>query len=250
MGQIFKSVTISFAAALLFLGCGAKSKSVSYDMGGSVRANSVVGATLAPKAIDLTVAKKLSTVLTELGSIEGSVYFLKSDDFQVHALDKSSSDLLKIDSFPALKRYIENTTSYTIEIVKNRFIQDDMKVVKVFNKDAVKNSLPGHHSSLKEVIQNNNGLTTTQMEGIDISMPNTLTTVLKKLSKITRESYYCEDEINIPSSNVKIIGLEHLDQYLRQVSEYGLVISRDSEDPSIPKVIKVLSINQIVKSEK
>ncbi|MDQ1339693.1 MAG: hypothetical protein QG567_846 [Campylobacterota bacterium] len=141
MRQIFKSVTVSLAAVLL-LGCSAsKSKSSPLDMGGSARANSAVGATLAPKAIDLTVAKKLSAVLAELGAIEGSVYFLKSDDFVLHTLDKSSSELVKIDSFDTLKRYVENTTNYTIEIVKNRFIQDDMKVVKLLDKDIVKNSL-------------------------------------------------------------------------------------------------------------
>lgn len=77
-------------------------------------------------------------------------------------------------------------------------------------------------------------------EGVSILMPTTLTNVLSRLSKLTGENYYTEDEINVPSSEVKIKDFDHLSRYLKQVSNYSLVIQRESDDPSIPMVIKVI----------
>lgn len=80
-------------------------------------------------------------------------------------------------------------------------------------------------------------------EGVSIAMPTTLSSLLPKLSKVTGEFYFCEDNLNIPSSNIKINDLGHLNRYLRQVSDFGLVVTRESNDPSLPKVIKVVRIN-------
>ena len=80
-------------------------------------------------------------------------------------------------------------------------------------------------------------------EGISIAMPTTLSSLLPKLSKITGEFYFCEDNLNVPPSNIKITDLEHLNRYLRQVSDFGLVVTRESNDAALPKVIKVVRVN-------
>lgn len=80
-------------------------------------------------------------------------------------------------------------------------------------------------------------------EGVSIAMPTTLSSLLSKLSKVTGEFYFCDDNLNVPPSNIKITDLGHLNRYLRQVSDFGLVVSRESDDPSLPKVIKVVRIN-------
>lgn len=75
--------------------------------------------------------------------------------------------------------------------------------------------------------------------GISILMPTTLSSLLVKLAALNNESYFCEDDLNIPPSRVQITDIAHLDRYLRQVSSFGVVIVKDSIDPAIPKVIKV-----------
>ena len=77
-------------------------------------------------------------------------------------------------------------------------------------------------------------------EGVDISMPTTLKSLLAKMTKITGEYYFCEDDINIPPSHVKLTGIVHLDRYLRQVTNYGIVVTKENTDVSLPKVIKVV----------
>jgi hypothetical protein len=77
------------------------------------------------------------------------------------------------------------------------------------------------------------------VEGVDISMPTTLSNFLPKLSKITGETYFCEDDMNIPSSAIKITGIKHLERYLEQVSKYRIEILKDSEDITLPKVLRV-----------
>lgn len=76
-------------------------------------------------------------------------------------------------------------------------------------------------------------------EGVDISMPTTLSTLLLRLSKLTGEVYFCDDDINIPASTVKITGVDHLEKYLAQVSSYRIEVLKDSDDITIPKVLKV-----------
>lgn len=77
-------------------------------------------------------------------------------------------------------------------------------------------------------------------DGISIAMPTTLSTLLEKLSKVTHEVYFCDDEINIPAANIKITSLNHLNKYLAQVSVYHIEIVKESTDLTIPKVLKVL----------
>lgn len=76
--------------------------------------------------------------------------------------------------------------------------------------------------------------------GVDIAMPITLSSLLNRLAALSGESYYCEDEINIPPAKIKITDIGHLDRYLKQVTPFGLKVTRDSQDPSIPKVLKVI----------
>jgi len=76
-------------------------------------------------------------------------------------------------------------------------------------------------------------------EGVDITMPTTLSSLLIRLSKLTGEIYFCDDDINIPASAVKITGIEHLEKYLAQVSNYRIEVLKNSDDVTIPKVLKV-----------
>lgn len=76
-------------------------------------------------------------------------------------------------------------------------------------------------------------------EGVDITMPTTLSSLLIRLSKLTGEVYFCDDDINIPASTVKITGIAHLEKYLAQVSSYRIEVLKDSGDITIPIVLKV-----------
>lgn len=92
------------------------------------------------KRIDLSTNKKLSTILSELGKIEDKVYHLRSKDIPIVSMQTHSSRLLNIGSFDDLKEYIENTSNYTIKIVKNKFV-NGMKVVEVFDKESLTSNL-------------------------------------------------------------------------------------------------------------
>jgi len=91
------------------------------------------------KYIDLSVNKKLSTALNELSRIDNKVYLLdsSSDDILLRQVSPYASKLLKINSFNKLKKYIEETTDYTIKIVNNKF-KNGIKRVQIFNKVELK----------------------------------------------------------------------------------------------------------------
>lgn len=79
-----------------------------------------------------------------------------------------------------------------------------------------------------------------EIEGVSIIMPTTLSSFLNKLSQETGETYFCDDEINIPAARIKIKSIDHLNKYLKQVTQFSIEIVRESNDASIPKVLKVI----------
>lgn len=79
-----------------------------------------------------------------------------------------------------------------------------------------------------------------EIEGVSIAMPTTLSTFLNKLSQATGEAYFCDDEINIPAARIKIKSIDHLNKYLKQVTAFSIEVVRESNDPAIPKVLKVV----------
>ncbi len=79
-----------------------------------------------------------------------------------------------------------------------------------------------------------------EIEGVNISMPTTLSSLLNKLSQATGEAYFCDDELNIPAARIKIKSIDHLNKYLKQVTPFAIEVVRDSSDPAIPKVLKVV----------
>ena len=88
------------------------------------------------KYIDLSITKDLSAVLRELGVKNNRVYLLCGKDI---ALKKSaSSNLLNITDFNGLKKYIEDTTNYTIIITDNKYIRNRVKKVLLIDKEAKK----------------------------------------------------------------------------------------------------------------
>jgi len=88
------------------------------------------------KYVDLSTSKDLSTVLNELGRINDRVYMLQNQNITIPK--NINSKLIHITNFNNLKRYIEDTTNYTIKIISNKFIKDRVKKVKVINKSAAK----------------------------------------------------------------------------------------------------------------
>ncbi|MCL4432128.1 MAG: hypothetical protein M1300_07400 [Epsilonproteobacteria bacterium] len=83
-----------------------------------------------------------------------------------------------------------------------------------------------------------------EIEGISIAMPTTLSSLLNKLSQATGETYFCDDEINIPAARIKIKSIDHLNKYLKQVTGFSIEIVRESNDPAIPKVLRVVKTDK------
>lgn len=86
--------------------------------------------------IDLSITKDLSVVLKELGLKNNRMYILQGKDIP---LKKSvSSKLLNITDFYGLKKYIEDTTNYTISIASNKYFKNRVKKVILIDKEAKK----------------------------------------------------------------------------------------------------------------
>ena len=85
--------------------------------------------------------KKLSTLLEDLSVIDQNFYVLDlaSRSFVVNGLKNSFR--LNIDSFDKLKKYIEDSTNYTLIIKKNKYKKNRVKQVSVISKSSIKNSI-------------------------------------------------------------------------------------------------------------
>ena len=85
--------------------------------------------------IDVSSNISLKTALNKLGTIDGNIYYVPEDqNFYLPTLSADASLKLHIDTFRKLAQYIKDTTPYVIEIVKNRFKYNAVKIVNVFNR--------------------------------------------------------------------------------------------------------------------
>ena len=85
--------------------------------------------------IDVSSNISLKTALDKLGTIDGNIYYVPNgQNFYLPTISPDASLRLHIDSFRKLASYIKDTTPYVIEIVKNRFKYNAVKIVKVFNR--------------------------------------------------------------------------------------------------------------------
>jgi len=84
--------------------------------------------------IDLSVSKSLSSVLKELGSLNNRIYMLDGKDIRLKSTEMSK--ILKIKDFFGLKRYIEDTTNYTLDIINNKYVKDRVKKVVLVDKES------------------------------------------------------------------------------------------------------------------
>ncbi|QDD68142.1 hypothetical protein [Caminibacter pacificus] len=91
--------------------------------------------------LDLSITQTLSSALAKIGEINKRVYILEGEDITLKKLPLYASKQIRINNFQKLKKYIEDTTPYTIKIVKNKYLKNAPKVVKVFDKKALKSSL-------------------------------------------------------------------------------------------------------------
>ena len=93
------------------------------------------------KYINLDNMKKLSSVLEELGSIDGKVYLLSKDSEDIFLTMIKNSHRLNINSFDKLNRHLKDTTNYFIFIKNNRFLNDRVNIVTLQNQEVFKKTL-------------------------------------------------------------------------------------------------------------
>lgn len=145
--KILLSVTVG---VLLFSGCSTKTLNDDYvnysqeslknmkdgdkkDIFTTLKKDEII---INKNYLDLSIAKDLSSALSELGSINNRIYLLNGEDI---LLNKSNaSEILNIKNFFDLKEYIEDTTNYTISVVSNRYKNNRVKKVVVIDKEAKK----------------------------------------------------------------------------------------------------------------
>lgn len=101
------------------------------------------------KFIDLTVSKKLEDVLMELSKIENKIYMITDEKSNIYVPATISSSLLKIDNLNSLKTYIEDTTNYTLDITKNKFVNNRPKIIKVVDKKALESDFSNLNFQVK-----------------------------------------------------------------------------------------------------
>lgn len=95
----------------------------------------------ANKAISLENTKRLSSLLEDVGEIDGKSYMLSNDSEDVFIRGTKNSHRLKINSFEKLNEYIQDTSNQFIYIKKNRFLKNRIKIVAIKNKEKIEKSL-------------------------------------------------------------------------------------------------------------
>jgi len=99
--------------------------------------------------IDLSITKKLKDILAELSMLENKIYMIIDEKNNINIPATISSDLLKIDSLSKLKTYIEDTTNYTLEISKNKYVNNRPKIIRVLDKKALETDFSNTVFSVK-----------------------------------------------------------------------------------------------------
>ncbi len=92
------------------------------------------------KYVDLTLSKKLEDILNELSGIEDRIYMIADTRSNISVPASINSKLLNINNFTSLKNYIEDTTNHTIEVTKNKFVNNRPKIVKVLDKNSIESN--------------------------------------------------------------------------------------------------------------
>lgn len=108
------------------------------------------------KQFVMTEHKKVSEALEEIGLISERTYILTGDDMDLPYAPNYSG----VKDFYTLQEYIEDTTNKTLEIVKNKYSQNRVKVVQIKDKEQIgkdlqeiKFSLKGQDTDFKTAIQ-------------------------------------------------------------------------------------------------
>ncbi|HIP11078.1 MAG TPA: hypothetical protein EYG73_00030 [Arcobacter sp.] len=93
------------------------------------------------KRLDFDNTKKLSSILENLGEIDGNTYLLSNDSDDIFIQNIKNSHKLEISSFSKLNQYIQDTSNYFIFIKKNKFIKNRVKIVSIKNQEVYEKSL-------------------------------------------------------------------------------------------------------------
>lgn len=134
------------------------------------------------KYVDLTVSKKLEDVLMELSNLENKIYMITDEKSNIYVPATISSSLLKIDNLNALKSYIEDTTNYTLDITKNKFVNNRPKIIKVVDKKALESDFSNLNFQVKS--------------------KSTVSSALSELSKKINFSIVYKEDLNPTNNNL------------------------------------------------
>jgi hypothetical protein len=99
-----------------------------------IRANDIINK---KSYINLSTNKKITDALSELGELNNRAYMLDSSSINLDIPSTNSSDILKISDINSFRKYLEDTTNYTLEIVKNKYLKNSIKIVRIYDKKAL-----------------------------------------------------------------------------------------------------------------
>lgn len=133
------------------------------------------------KFVDLTMNKSLSDVLKELSFIENKIYMTTDSRSNIYVPASINSKLLNINDFKSLTNYIEDTTNYTLQITKNKFLNNRPKIVKVLDKNSIE-------SNFKNL-------------DFKIEAKSSVSSALNKLSKKINFSIVYKEDLNSSNTN-------------------------------------------------
>ena len=125
--------------------------------------------------IDFSINKDLKSALRQLNTFNpDNVYILKDDSKNIifPSLSTQDSKKLDINNFYKLKKFVAETTPYIIKLKTNPF-RKGVKIVEVFNKDAVKNNIEKIPISIHEKVNLNSLLNQiSRLSGFSIVFKN------------------------------------------------------------------------------
>jgi len=147
-----KTVLGAFLAIALLSGCSVKDMEkrsdkyrieaiadIKKEQQRSKLLNEVKEVRVKQKTLDLSAGMSLSEALKQIGEMEGRVYFLASSDMEIPALPNGIT--VTVGSFEKLNEILQDITPFKMEIVKNKFLKDRPKIVKVIDTKIAKSDL-------------------------------------------------------------------------------------------------------------
>ena len=163
MKRKFIISTVVASVLVLFSGCGEKYSQVEFNKqvkkGLLESKNSditkyIKQIKLKDTFIDFSINKRLSDALNKLNQMNKyNVYILQDTDNNIvfPNLTTNDSKKLHINSFKKLQDFVNKTTPYFIKIKSNPFLKG-IKIVKVYNKDSLKNDIKNYPFSVHSEI--------------------------------------------------------------------------------------------------